>query len=146
MKKIMIMFFIVLPILLILLSVVWDIFVREYFVLKLNNDNFQEIIEILEKDGFNAKNLQNTSTIKVKINPFMSVNSDEYHLEYYDINGNRIIGGGEIKELNEDEYAIINYLKKNSLDISKLQSNLLKISIIFSIVTIVYSFLLKIKK
>ena len=50
------------------------------------------------------------------------------------------------EELNEDEYAIINYLKKNSLDISKLQSNLLKISIIFSIVTIVYSFLLKIKK
>ena len=92
MKKIMRMFFIVLPILLILLSVVWDIFVREYFVLKLNNDNFQEIIEILEKDGFNAKNLQNTSTIKVKINPFMSVNSDEYHLEYIDINGNRIIG------------------------------------------------------
>ena len=66
MKKIMRMFFIVLPILLILLSVVWDIFVREYFVLKLNNDNFQEIIEILEKDGFNAKNLQNTSTIKVQ--------------------------------------------------------------------------------
>ena len=146
MKKAVRIIIIILPIVLIFIATVWDIFIREYFVLEINDNNFQEIIEILNKDGFNFKNLQNPSIIKVKINPFMSDNSDEYHLEYYDINGNRIIGGGEIEELNGNKYAIINYLQNNTLDISKLQSNLIKISVILSFITIIYSFILKIKE
>lgn len=146
MKKTIKTIIIILPIILILIGVVWDIFIREYFILEVNDNNFQEIIEILNKDGFNSKNLQSPSVIKVKINPFMSDDSDEYNLEYYDINGNRIIGGGEIKELNGNKYAIINYLQNNTLDISKLQCNLFNISVILSFITIIYSFILKIKE
>ena len=146
MKKTIKTIIIILPIILILIGVVWDIFIREYFILEVNDNNFQEIIEILNKDGFNSKNLQSPSVIKVKINPFMSDDSDEYNLEYYDINGNRIIGGGEIKELNGNKYAIINYLQNNTLDISKLQCNLFNISVILSFITIIYSFILKIQE
>lgn len=146
MKKIIKTIIIILPIIWILIGVIWDIFIREYFILEVNDNNFQEIIEILNKDGFNSKNLQSPSVIKEKINPFMSDDSDKYNLEYYDINSNRIIGGGEIKELNGNKYSIINYLQNNTLDISKLQSNLFNISVILSFITIIYSFILKIKK
>lgn len=146
MKRTIKMIIIILPIILLLIGVYWDIFVRDYYIFEVNDNNLQEIIEILDKDGFNYKNLQSPSIIRVKINPFMSVNSEEYHLEYYDINGNRIIGGGEIKELSADKYAIIDYLQNNTLDISRLQKNLYKISIELSFVTIVYSLILKIIK
>ena len=112
MKNIIKTIIIILPIIMILIFVVWDIFIREYFCLEVNDNNFQEVIEILEKDGFNTKKFQNPSIIKVKINEFMRDDSDEYRLEYYDINGNRI-GGGDIKELDGNKYAIINYLHKN---------------------------------
>ena len=128
----------------ILIFVVWDIFIREYFCLEVNDNNFQEVIEILEKDGFNTKKFQNPSIIKVKINEFMRDDSDEYRLEYYDINGNRI-GGGDIKELDGNKYAIINYLQTNTLDIFKLQNNLFKISVILSFITMIYSLIIKIK-
>ena len=144
MKNIIKTIIIILPIIMILIFVVWDIFIREYFCLEVNDNNFQEVIEILEKDGFNTKKFQNPSIIKVKINEFMRDDSDEYRLEYYDINGNRI-GGGDIKELDGNKYAIINYLQTNTLDIFKLQNNLFKISVILSFITMIYSFIIKIK-
>ena len=144
MKNIIKTIIIILPIIMILIFVVWDIFIREYFCLEVNDNNFQEVIEILEKDGFNTKKFQNPSIIKVKINEFMRDDSDEYRLEYYDINGNRI-GGGDIKELDGNKYAIINYLQTNTLDIFKLQNNLFKISVILSFITMIYSLIIKIK-
>ena len=144
MKNIIKTIIIILPIIMILIFVVWDIFIREYFSLEVNDNNFQEVIEILEKDGFNTKKFQNPSIIKVKINEFMRDDSDEYRLEYYDINGNRI-GGGDIKELDGNKYAIINYLQTNTLDIFKLQNNLFKISVILSFITMIYSLIIKIK-
>ena len=144
MKNILKTIIIILPIIMILIFVVWDIFIREYFCLEVNDNNFQEVIEILEKDGFNTKKFQNPSIIKVKINEFMRDDSDEYRLEYYDINGNRI-GGGDIKELDGNKYAIINYLQTNTLDIFKLQNNLFKISVILSFITMIYSLIIKIK-
>ncbi len=145
MKNIIKTIIIILPIIMILIFVVWDIFIREYFSLEVNDNNFQEVIEILEKDGFNTKKFQNSSIIKVKINEFMRDDSDEYRLEYYDINGNRI-GGGDIKELDGNKYAIINYLQTNTLDIFKLQNNLFKISVILSFITMIYSLIIKIKE
>ena len=145
MKNIIKTIIIILPIIMILIFVVWDIFIREYFCLEVNDNNFQEVIEILEKDGFNTKKFQNPSIIKVKINEFMRDDSDEYRLEYYDINGNRI-GGGDIKELDGNKYAIINYLQTNTLDIFKLQNNLFKISVILSFITMIYSLIIKIKR
>ena len=145
MKKTIKIIIILLPIILIFIFLYWDIFIREYFILEVNDNNFQEIIEILDKDGFEYKDLQSPSVIKVKINPFMQDDSNEYHLEYYDINGKRIFGGGDIEELNGNKYAIINYLQTNTLDISKLQDNLFNISVILSFITIIYSFILKLK-